>query len=294
MLLLFLLLAALSQAVGGEKEKIFSGPQPGEKMTKFEVTDLKGSGERRAIAADPKPTAVVFVHQVERSMVPLMLVIDAYATRKQSELTTEFVFLSDDPLAAQQRFPLVAKSLKLKSPISLSVDGPEGPGNYGLNKTCLLTLVFGKDQKAAANFALVQPGISDAPAVIAAMAALVGDSHPPKPEELIPERFASEKRMDPPRGRNPAEGSGDKPKAEIPGAAPKDPQLMGMLRRFIRPSNSPADVDEVLRQVNEHINGKPELKKQAIDAWTRVLFLKYGTEYARKSGQEFVGTLTKQ
>ena len=47
---------------------------------------------------------------------------------------------------------------------------PEGPGNYGLNKDCLMTIVTAKDNTVVANFALVQPGIADAPKVLAALA----------------------------------------------------------------------------------------------------------------------------
>ena len=68
--------------------------------------------------------------------------------------------------------------------MSLSPDGAEGPGNYGLNKDCLMTIVTLKDGKVVANFALVQPGIADAPKVLAALAKTCGDENPPTLEAL--------------------------------------------------------------------------------------------------------------
>ena len=37
----------------------------------------------------------------------------------------------------------------------------------------------------------------------------------------------------------------------------------------------------------------PDLTKQAVDGWIRVLYLKYGTEYAQKAGKDFVEKLKK-
>ena len=46
-----------------------------------------------------------------------------------------------DRVAGEQRVKAAAGSLRLQSPVSLSLDGVEGPGNYGLNKDCLMTIV---------------------------------------------------------------------------------------------------------------------------------------------------------
>ena len=298
----FVALLALSgqmmASFAAEKEQVFSGPQAGEQITPFQVTELIGprAGQKRTIASPEQSGAValVFIHQVERSMVPLMTVIDAYGDRKKSELRTEFIFLTDDPLAGQQRFPLVAQSLKLKAPFGISVDGGEGPGNYGLNKTCLLTLVCAKDHRVSANFGLVQPGIADAPKVIAALAKLIGDTNPPSAQELAPQRYAGENMRPPQRPQaGAATNKVTQPQNDIPGAAPTDAHLLGLLRRFIQRSNSPGDVDKVLGDVKEYIKDNPDLRRQAVDGWTRVLYLKYGTEYAQKTGVAFVQGLKK-
>jgi hypothetical protein len=48
-----------------------------------------------------------------------------------------------------------------------------------------MTLVLAKGGKVTANFALVQPGIADAPDIIAAMAKLAGDKNPPDARTLL-------------------------------------------------------------------------------------------------------------
>jgi len=186
--LLISLLTAAS-LLAADREKVFSGPQKGEKATLFEVRSLtaKGPGEKRdpIKAAAGRPVALVFLHSLERSMMPLMRVIDQYGVDQKAKLNTEFIFLIDDPIRGDQRLPRVINSIKTRARVGYSVDGIEGPGNYGLNKDCLMTIVLAKEGKVTANFALVQPGIADAPGIIAAMARLAGDNTPPAPDALL-------------------------------------------------------------------------------------------------------------
>ncbi|MBM3831744.1 MAG: hypothetical protein FJ403_00415 [Verrucomicrobia bacterium] len=340
--------ATIGTCFGQAKEKVYSGPQPGEKITSFKVVELGAAAGKSKI--DPiaenggKPIALVFVHGVERSMAPLLQTIDQYGAERKQLLRTEMVFLSGDRLAAEQRFPAVARSLRLQSRFSLSVDGAEGPGNYGLNKECLLTVVVAKEDRVTANFALVQPGIADAPKIIEALATTAGDRDPPRAADLEARRRESTGRA---MGRDamrsemarPAAGRAatdfsklnleseaglrdavklliaevqslraeldaglPKPqteagkgnlKEELPGAAPTDQRLIGLLRRFIQPTNDDATVDRVLADVEHYVKGDQALTKQAIGGWTRVLHLKYGTPYAHKAGQAFVDKLKK-
>ncbi len=293
-----LLFAAAASSDGAPADKIFSGPQPGEKTTAFKALELRGSraGQERDPIAEHKgaSTVLVFVHGIERSMAPLLTVIDEYGKERAAKLKTEFVFLSADRLASQQKLPVVGGSLKLVAPISLSVDGAEGPGNYGLNKECLLTIVVAKENKVTANFALVQPGIADAPKVLAALAKVIGDENPPTAEALREKRGGGAAEMAK-RGeamkKRPADPNA--PKVELPGAAPTDEKLIGLLRRFIQKSNDDATVDKVLAEVQDYIKGNDDLTKQTIKGWVRVLHIKYGTEYAQKSGQAMVDKLKK-
>lgn len=280
-------------------EPLFSGPQPGEKTTPFKVQPIvgvPGTAERDPIGENRGlPTVLVFLHGIERSLVPLLRVIDEYGIERRDRLRTELVFLSADRTSGEQRVKAAANSLKLQSPAGLSVDGAEGPGNYGLNRDCLMTIVGAARNVVVTNFALRQPGIADAPQVISALARLCGDTNPPAIAQLSERHVA---RGGGGRGateRMAAEGGKPevKPKETFPGAVPTDDRLQGLLRSFIRPTNDIATVDRILAEVKTHIKGNADLKQQAVNGWIRILHFgdRYGTEYARKTGREFLEQL---
>ncbi|MGE3308718.1 MAG: hypothetical protein AB7O66_02020 [Limisphaerales bacterium] len=297
-------LAALLALVGGRTapgaDAIFSGPQPSEKATPFKVIDLgteKEGAERDPVTENAgAPTALVFVHGIERSLVPLLRVIDEYGALRKDRIRTEVVFLAADRLAGEQRTRAANKSLRLQSRIGLSPEGIEGPGNYGLNKECLMTVLTTVSNRVTANFALVQPGIADAPRVLEALARTAGDDAPPSVAELSGRRAE----MAPARSgdaamRRERAGAGAPAKEPFPGAVPTDERLQALLRRFIRATNDVATTDRILADVKVRIQDQPDLKKQAIDGWTRVLHFgdRYGNEYSRKLGREFLDELQK-
>src|SRR5881394_3159841 len=80
-------------AVGRCEENVYSGPQPGEKTTPFKSVELRGegAGKERDIIAEHKgaPTTLIFVHGVERSMAPLITVLDEYGQERKEMLRTE-------------------------------------------------------------------------------------------------------------------------------------------------------------------------------------------------------------
>jgi hypothetical protein len=296
----FLAIAALSATafiLPGElaaADPIFSGPQPGEKTTGFKVIEIGGAAdgtERDPIRDNAgAPTAFVFVHTVERSLLPLLRVVEQYGVERKERIRTEVVFLAADRRSGEERVRAVNGSLKLRARVGLSPDGAEGPGNFGLNKECMMTIVMAKDNVVTANFALVQPGIADAPKVIAALAKTCGDAEPPTVEALTAKLPGGA------RGRGEMkEAAAAKPKEGFPGAVPTDAKLNGLLREFIRSTNDDATADRVLAEVKAHIAGNTDLKKQALDGWTRVLHFgdHYGTPYSRKIGQEFLDGLKR-
>lgn len=343
-LLLLALLALVAPAPAAlAQEAVFSGPQVGEKITRFRALEVVGpqAGKERDYVTEfaGAPATIVFLHGLERSLLPLLRTVDAYGAERREQMRTVVVFLSEDRVGSEQRLPLVARSVRMQVPLALSLDGAEGPGNYGLNKKCLMTVVVAKGDRVTANFALVQPGIADAPKLLAAMASASGDPKPPSAEALQEKLNAGARRDAPaaraaaPRDRAAADAArfdlsspeglrdavrsllaevqalrrevtalrGGKtddarpaaPARELPGAAPTDPQLLTLLRRFIQPTNDNATVDRVIQEVEAYVKDSAPLKKQAVDGWVRVLFLKYGTEYAQKAGQPLVERLRR-
>ena len=253
------------------------------------------SGRERIIIEENagKPIALVFVHGIERSMAQILGLVDEYGDLRKEQLRTEFVFLTADKLASMQNLPVVAQSINLKSRMSLSVDGIEGPGNYGLNKECLMTVVIAISNKVTANFALVQPGAADGTRIIEAMAKVSGDEKPPTIEELRNRRSPANTAMNRPAAPQRATNAANMAAQNIPGAAPTDARLVALLRSFIQPMNSKEAVDQVLADVRAYIKESDDLKKQTVGGWVRVIYLKYGTEYAREAGQKLVDELSK-
>ena len=344
MILLPLFLSVLGCCGAARAEDaVFSGPQKGEKATAFKVVELTGEkvGQEREVAAgEAKPVALVFVHGIERSLMPLLRVVDQYGAERRDKLSMEIVFLAADRIAGEQRVRAAAGAVKLQSRVGLSPDGTEGPGNYGLNKDCLMTIVVAKDGTVTDNLALVQPGIADAPKVLAALAKVCGDASPPTAEELTARHVAQagggrdggmmrrgreetdlskfdlnteaglrdavkgligevrslRAELAALRGATPASPRAERPKQEAPGAPPTDEKLLGLLRRFIQPTNDDATVDKVLAEVRGYLKDDAPLKKQALDGWTRILHFgdRYGTAYARKAGQEFLDELKRE
>ena len=288
------------------QDKVFSGPQPGEITTPFNTIELRGENEGTTV--DPikenhgKSTALVFVHGIERSMVPLMRVVDAFGSAHKEKIITNWVFLSDDPIASRQRLPQVGRSIKLQGRMLLSSDGIEGPGNYGLNKDCLLTILTSRENKVTANFALIQPGIADGKAVVAALSSLIDLETPPTIQSLTPNMRMANRRNkrdgDNPRmerrGQNIQKGKARNEGGSLPGAAPTDGELVGYLRQFIQKSNTNERVDKVLNQVRAYVKDDADLTRQAMNGWIRVLHVKYGTDYAQTEGAAFVNELKKQ
>lgn len=334
--LVIIMAAASLQAA--DKEQIFSGPQTGEKVTPFEVRDITvaGPGDKRDPIKDANggPLTLVFLHGLERSMMPLMRVVDQYGAELKERLDTEFIFLVDDPIRGDRGLPRVVQSLRTRSRTGYSPDGIEGPGNYGLNKECLITIVLAKESRVTANFALVQPGIADAPAVIAAMAKLAGDNHPPEAEAVLERQMQYSRRnarpplnltkldLETDTGRREAidklidevkylrkqlASSGERPNRRpnmrpnakgpsksLPGAAPTDGRLIGLLRQFIRKTNTEVEVDRALKAMEKYAGSDPELLNQACDGLTRVISVNYGTPYAQTAGRAFIERHSKK
>jgi hypothetical protein len=183
-----LLLAAATP----QQDKVFSGPQPGEKAPPFKVLQVFGpqAGKEVELAGESKggPALLVFVHELTRPAMQLLRPLDLYASKVAGDgLDTHFVWLAADRTLTEEFLGRARQSLNLQSPINISLDGIEGPGSYGLNRKVALTILIVKEQQVVANFAITQPNETDAPPILAEMAKLVGKT-PPTLAELGADR----------------------------------------------------------------------------------------------------------
>lgn len=189
-------------------EAIFSGPQVGETLPSFVVKgafdEFAGKDVDYVDVAKGQPTVLIFVHDVNRQSISLARILATYTNgRAKDGLVTGMVLLHDDPTEAETTLkrmrhaigPVKASVAKAEDSkdqtdnvdyptVSISQDGREGPGSYGLNRNVTLTILVGKDNKVTANFALVQPSLQvDLPKILESVVAVAGGTVP-KLEDL--------------------------------------------------------------------------------------------------------------
>ncbi|MEM8667004.1 MAG: hypothetical protein AAGG48_05780 [Planctomycetota bacterium] len=179
-------LFASSAIIRADDDPVFSGPQVGEKLVPFKVIAV--GGPQTGAEVDPiargegKPMLLVFVHKLTRPGIALAKGLTGYATSLEGA-ATGIVWLDDDKAKAEAYLTRARNSLNFVAPIGVSVDGGEGPGAYGLNRNVELTILVAKENKVTANFALVQPSVTEASKIAAELAKLL-DKPAPTAEQL--------------------------------------------------------------------------------------------------------------
>jgi hypothetical protein len=199
------------------------------------------------------PTILVFVHEITRPGAALMRPLDAFQQKRASDgLKLGFVFLAKDRTEMEKRLPLVANSLRLATPFTLSLDGAEGPGNYGLNRNVQVTALVAKGNAVTASFALVQPNETDAPKILAEVVKLIGGTVPPLSELGTPRRPA-------PAGRDAAPARAATPDA-APNAQRPSSDEIAALRRDLAALQ--AQYQSLLPALNDLRRQVAELRKE--------------------------------
>ena len=111
----------LAGSLARADDPVFSGPQPGEKLTPFRVRAFSGpqAGEEVELPAplEGKPTVLVFVHEITRPALQLIRPIDHYGAKWADRgLATRVVWLAADPAEAEAFLTRARGSLKLEFP----------------------------------------------------------------------------------------------------------------------------------------------------------------------------------
>ncbi len=270
-LLLAALLFASSKAFAADEDPVFSGPQPGEKITSFKARYVLGekAGDQFDVvtAAADKPVLILFVHEVTRPAVGLTRLLMNYAEKRAADgLHPAVVFLTDDATQTETWMKRAQHALPKNVPVGISVDGKEGPGAYGLNRAMTMTVLVAKDNTVTANFALVQPSVeADGPKILKAIVDVLGGGEVPTLASLGGERYT--------RDAAPAQRGGP------------DAKLAGLLRAVIQKTANDEQVDAAAKKVDDYIAKNQPAKKQVQQIARRIIdagkLENYGTAKAQ-------------
>ena len=173
-----------------EENRIFSGPQPGEKLPPLNITGVKGETDGKTFdittKADKKPL-VLFLQDTNAvgvkglvNVSKLLLKVDAFQKRHSKATGDEksnqglqigVVFLADSlDTLPDWAHDMLNEEMPNEILTGISPDGREGPGSYGLNRNVAQTVIVAKDGKVLHNFAFTQPMLYTDPHFLGAIA----------------------------------------------------------------------------------------------------------------------------
>lgn len=183
----------------GVAQEIVSGPARGTELTPVRAYAPLGPYAGRefdaAVEIGDRPGALLFLHEMTRNTYHVIRGLDELASEYALAGFRSFTLrLAEDRTAAEtaiiarngrdtggHRFSVVGKfgALHLRNPITLSLDGLDGPGNYALNRKAVLTLVMVKDGKVVRSVAFTDTGAQD----VATVRKLVEETIGPIPRD---------------------------------------------------------------------------------------------------------------
>ena len=280
--LLAICLGGLTSITWGAEDPVFSGPQAGEKLTTFKVRglfdDLAGKELDLIQKADGKPVLFIFVHQLTRPSNSLTQVLMRYVEQHPQELYGSLIFLGDDQTALEARLKRARHALPKKAPVTISLDGKEGPGAYGLNRNVTLTILFAKDGKVVSNFALISPSLqADMPKVLKPIVEVVGGKMPTLADLGI-KRSMTRKPATRPKGTAPA--------AQI--------DLRPLLGPVIRKDASDEEVKRAALAAEKHFAKHPEVAAKTGRVARQIIAAGKLENYGTKTAQQFLKKWAEQ
>ena len=261
-----------SVQVDADDQTVFSGPQVGEQLPPFSMRTVVGpeAGKEQDLvtAAAGEPVLLVFVHERTRPAFGLAnLLMRFAATRKAAGLHGGLIYLTDDATATETWMKNISSYFEKKTPVGFSTDGPEGPGAYGLNRNVALTILVGKDSKATANFALVQPSIqADGPKILQAIVDVTGGGKAPDIAKFQQSYMRNRTRM-----QNQREG---------------DPKLQELLRVVIQKDATEEQVQKAAKAVEDYVAEKPKAQQDLGTITHRVVSSDRLSTYGTAAAQE--------
>jgi len=239
------------------QDEIYSGPQKGESLSGFLTRpilgvqkDTKGDlpTELDPVKnAEERPVLLVFVHEINRPVIAMTRTLTRYAkTREKDGLSICVILLAEDISHGEAMLKRVQHALTPEVVSGVSLDGREGPGALGLNRSVQMTILIAKSKTVTANFALVQPSLqADLPKIVASIVEQVGGPIPEISELLDKPDDASMR----PRGNKPS----------------VDPDRMrSLMRPLIQKDASDEQVDTAAKAIEQACKEDPEIRKEVV------------------------------
>lgn len=253
-------------------DPVFSGPQIGESLAPFKVTSVYGDSAGREVdpvkLAGDKANMLVFVHKLTRPGIALTRSLTGYAKSQSGQgAVSAIVWLDDDQAAAEQYLKRAKKSLNFSVPVGVSIDGVEGPGAYGLNRNVELTVIIAKDSKVTANFALVQPSVTEASKIASELAKLVGQPVPVQAEmeKLAYPGAAMKRGMQ--RGTNERTRPGN--------------ELRTLMKNLVAPGISKDEMNDAVKAIDKWVGDNKQRQSSLAKMASAVLERGMGSEAAQ-------------
>ncbi|MBI1310152.1 hypothetical protein GC176_02505 [bacterium] len=282
-----IVLLTRGNAVSADDEKVFSGPQPGERVPPLTVRNVF---EEPAVDLDPVanakngPLLLIFVHKRERPAFGLTNTLLRYAlTRKKDGLTSAAVFLTGDLTETAGWMRRIRNYFPSEATVTVSPDGIEGPGSFGLNREVTLTVLIARENRVLANFALIQPSLqADGPKIAKSLVDVLGGGDVPDLAKFSGQRMQDDTGRNA-GSRNPA-GRGNEP----------DPHLAGLLRQLIQKDATAEKVASVAKELNAYLDKNKAARKRVGEIASRIIDAGKLENYGTKPAQEHLKSWAKQ
>ena len=182
--LLGLPLASTSAQEGTPTPELTTGPVAGSEIRPVQGYGVGGphpgtyAGREWDVSQDigNGPGALLFMHELTRNILPVIRGLDRLGVEYGALGFENYtLFLTDDRTASETKLKAVNSSLKLHRPILLSLDGPEGPGDYALNRKGALSLILFDEGKVVKSIAFTDVNAEDEERVRNWIESLLGD-----------------------------------------------------------------------------------------------------------------------
>lgn len=266
------LLLSLTNAVADEPLP-FSGPQAGESLVGFEVFDTGQDNKKTDFikTLQGKPTLLVFVHKLTRPGIALTRSLTRYAADNNKHGgRAAIIWLDDDTVEARNFVKRAEKSLNFNVPLGVSVDGAEGPGAYGLNRNVELTVLIAKENKVTANFAILQPSVTEAAKIASEYAKLIQRPEPTS-DEMLKHAYPGQNQMM--RGKS---------------SRGKDQNLRSMMQKLISAKVDTDQFTSSVKAIESWVAEKPDRKPTLLRMSNAVLERGLGTPKAQATLKKWI------